>query len=71
LFWYGWICLIKIKLFIEEEIWKICASLENNKSTGLDHVSYKHLKYRSHLLQKYMCAPPWTSFTLNLFGGTP
>jgi len=33
-----------IKLFIVDEITQICTSLKNNKSSGLDNISYEHIK---------------------------
>ncbi|CAC5361824.1 unnamed protein product [Mytilus coruscus] len=38
-----------------EEIFNICKNLCNNKSTGLDNVSYKHVKYGGKILQKHLC----------------
>ncbi|CAG2214579.1 unnamed protein product [Mytilus edulis] len=44
-----------INPFEFEEISNICKSLCNNKSTGLDNVSYEHIKYGGKTLQKHLC----------------
>ena len=34
----------------------ICKSLKNNKSTGLDNISYEHVKFGGKTLQKHLCS---------------
>ena len=44
-----------IKLFIVDEITQICTSLKNNKSSGLDSISYEHIKYGGKTLYQHLC----------------
>ena len=44
-----------IKPFIEDEITQICTSLKNNKSSGLDNISYEHIKYGGKTLYRHLC----------------
>ncbi|XP_063431682.1 uncharacterized protein LOC134714370 [Mytilus trossulus] len=46
---------VPINPFVFEEIYNICKCLCNNKSTGLDNVSYEHIKYGGKTLQKHLC----------------
>lgn len=42
--------------FEYDVIYDVCKKLKNNKSTGLDKVSYEHVKYGRKPLQKQLCA---------------
>ncbi|CAG2245958.1 unnamed protein product [Mytilus edulis] len=42
--------------FEYDEVYNVCKKLKNNKSTGLDKVSYEHVKYGGKQLQKHLCA---------------
>ncbi|CAG2187282.1 unnamed protein product [Mytilus edulis] len=42
--------------FEYDEVYDVCKKLKNNKSTGLDKVSYEHVKYAGKQLQKHLCA---------------
>jgi len=44
-----------IKPFIEDEITQICTSLKINKSSGLDNISYEHIKYVGKTLYRHLC----------------
>ena len=39
-----------------DEVFYICKSLKNNKSTGLDNISYEHVKFGGKTLKTHLCS---------------
>ena len=41
--------LYQLQCITIDEVVDVCKSLKNNKSTGLDNISYEHVKLQKHL----------------------
>ena len=44
--------LYQLQCITIDEVFDICKSLKNNKSTGLDNISYEHVKFGGKTLKK-------------------